>query len=59
MTDKQWNPEDYLLDFPDVLAYEGPLTGMPIHHKVLKVKTFLEVVPKVPFLKTSRYCWRT
>jgi len=48
MTDLQWNPEDYLLDFPDIPPYEGPLTEMAVPSKALKVKTFLvvEVLPE-------------
>ncbi len=38
---KDWNPDDYIFGFPDVPAYTGPLVGMPIHHKVNKVWTFV------------------
>jgi hypothetical protein len=34
MTDQTWNDQDYLFDFPDVPAYEGPLSQAPFMHKV-------------------------
>ena len=43
MTDKHWRLEDYLLDFPDVVVREGPVTATPIHHKVNAVAEFLLV----------------
>lgn len=41
MTNKNWNPEDYHFEFPDVPAYEGPLVDMPLAHKIEKVRHFL------------------
>lgn len=43
MTDKHWNAEDYLLDFPDLVVREGPVTATPIHHKVKAVAEYLVV----------------
>jgi hypothetical protein len=41
VTDKEWDPKDYLFDFADVPAYEGELVAMPIHHKMEKLRKYL------------------
>lgn len=41
MTNKNWNPDDYRFEFPDVPAYEGRLVDMPLEHKIEKVRHFL------------------
>lgn len=48
MTNRQWDPENYKFEFPDVPAYEGPLVDMPLIHKVEKVRQFLvgDVLPE-------------
>ena len=41
MTNKNWNPDDYRFEFPDVPTYEGRLVDMPLEHKIEKVRHFL------------------
>ena len=41
MTDKNWNYEDWFVNFPNPLPYTGPITGMPITSKIGKVSQFL------------------
>jgi hypothetical protein len=40
MTDRNWNPDHYKFEFPDVPPYEGTLVGTPVHHKVEKLRRF-------------------
>lgn len=42
MTDTKWNPEDYLLDFPDEPAHEGSQVEQPLLYKVMKVGNFIK-----------------
>jgi hypothetical protein len=42
--DPEWNPDDYLFDFPDVAAYEGELADMPLIHKIVKIRDHLMAV---------------
>jgi len=48
MTDRHWNFDDYLLDFPDIVVQEGPVTATPIEYKVKKVAEFIivEILPE-------------
>jgi hypothetical protein len=41
MTDKNWNVEDWFMDFPGPQPYTGPITGMPLPSKIHRVSDFL------------------
>ncbi len=43
MTDKHWNPSAYKFEFPDVPPYERTLIGMPIMHKIERVRRFFTI----------------
>lgn len=41
MTDENWNPEDWLVDFPDPQPYTGLIVSMPLSGKVVKVTRYI------------------
>lgn len=41
MTNRNWSPDDYYFEFPDIPAYAGPPADMPLPHKIEKVRLFL------------------
>ena len=49
MTNRQWNLEDYQLDFPDVVVNDGPVTATPVESKVFRVVQYLitDILPQV------------
>ena len=49
MTNANWNPKDYFVNFPDVPRYEGPLSELPFMHQVEKIRHYVmdEIIPEV------------
>jgi len=49
MTDRTWNPNDYLFAFDDVPRYEGPLTDAPLMHKLNWVWRYIfdSIIPEI------------
>jgi|WetSurMetagenome_2_1015567.scaffolds.fasta_scaffold279108_2 hypothetical protein len=49
MTDAKWKPEDYFVNFPDVLPFEGPLEKLPFMHQVDKVCHYVMkvIIPEI------------
>ncbi len=45
MTLPNWNPEDYLVDFPDIVIIEGtPILEVPFIYKVSYVMKYLHAM---------------